>query len=112
MRLQTDVKMQCKVSGLKGENCGLFHSDSREDGERKNVEQKHQRATEEGVKREKGCEIFSTESQQVVKSAMGGWAFIAMNSGRRLRNEVVCLIVIDKEKWLINDKLCSINIFI
>lgn len=40
------------------------------------MEQKHQRATEEAVKREKSCEIFSARSQQVVKSALQGYGFI------------------------------------
>lgn len=44
------------------------------------MEQKHQRAIEEGVKREKSCEIFSMRSQQVVKSAMQGYGFITMNN--------------------------------
>lgn len=42
------------------------------------MEQKHQRAIEEGVK---SCEIFSMRSQQVVKSAMQDYGFITMNNG-------------------------------
>lgn len=41
------------------------------------MEQKHQRSIEEGVKREKSCKIFSTRSQQVVKSVMQGYGFIS-----------------------------------
>lgn len=43
--------LKCKVSGLKDENCRLFHSDSGQDEEGKIVEQKHQREKEEGVKK-------------------------------------------------------------
>lgn len=78
--------------------------------EEKNVEQKHQRAIEEGVKMEKSCEIFSTKSQQVVKSAMQGYGFITMNNGWCLyfRNLVICFLLIEKEKQFIyDDKKCS-----
>lgn len=68
---------------MKGQkNAGLFHSYSREDEKGgKNVEQKHQRVKEEGVKREESCEIFSATSLQVVKSAMQGYGFITVNNG-------------------------------
>lgn len=71
--------------------------------EEKNVEQKHQRAIEEGVKREKSCEIFSTKSQQVVKSAMQGYGFITMNNGwcLYLWNLVICFLLIENEKQFI-----------
>ena len=63
------------------------------------MEQKHQRATEEGVKREKSSEIFSTRSQQVVKSATPGYGFITINNARCLYtyNLVICSLLIEKE---------------
>ena len=41
-----------------------------------------------GLKREKGCEIFSMRSQQVVKSAMQGYGFIT--------NEYCMMLVLKK----------------
>lgn len=100
------LKCNAKFQAWKAKTVGLFHSYSREDENGgKNVEQKHQRAVEEGLKREKGCEIFSTSSQQVVKSAMQGYGFITMNNGwcLYLWNWVTCFVLIEKEKSSIYD---------
>lgn len=89
------LKCNAKFQAWKAKTVGLFHSYSKEDEKGgKNVEQKHQRAIEEGVKRKKSCEIFSTRSQQVVKSAMQGYGFISMNNGwcLYLRNLVICFL--------------------
>lgn len=75
------LKCNAKFQAWKEKTVGLFRRYSREDEKGgKNLEQKHQRAIQEGVKREKSCEIFSTRSQQVVKSAVQGYGFIAMYS--------------------------------
>lgn len=63
----------------------LFHTYSTEGEKRgENVEQKHQRGTEEWEKERKSCEIFSTGTQQVVKSARQGYGLITMTNGCRL----------------------------
>lgn len=95
------LKCNAKFQAWKAKTVGLFHSYSREDEKGgKNVEQKHQRAIEEGVKREKRSEIFNTRSQQVVKSAVQGYGFIAINNGwcLYLWNLVIFFLLIEKEK--------------
>lgn len=77
-RMFSRQMLKCKVSGMKGENRWiipqLFQGGWKR---RKELEQKHQRAIEKGVKMEKCHEIFRRRSQQVVKSAAS--IYITMN---------------------------------